>query len=85
MKYYLISVKREEAKLIYPETGHTDYWNIGYNLDLTQCIWEADNNIKIPVGENCTEISEDEMNELVEKWGAEITAEREKQKEKQEE
>ena len=72
MKYYKVTTEIEGMRVIHPEVGHTNYKNIGYNLDLTECIWMAEDDVIMPIGTNCVEITEEDSLSYLESWKPDI-------------
>jgi len=70
MKYYVISDIKFGNTYNYPNVGHSDYKNAGYNPDKTKCIWVAKDDVDMKADEflNVKEISRSEFDVLIDKW-----------------
>lgn len=73
MKSYLVSVTKLGSVVKHPDVGHKDYQNAGYNPDMTECIWVAEDDVNMNV-DGVEEIPFEEAEELLEKWGEEKAA-----------
>jgi hypothetical protein len=72
-KFYLVNVVKVGGYIEHPDVGHKNYKNAGYNVDMTNCIWVADEAIDMAVG-GVTEITQAEADEYLSTWKSEREA-----------
>lgn len=71
MRYFLVTNIKFGSTHDYPDVGHKNYKNAGYNSDSTKCLWIAKDNVDMKETEfdNIQEISKDEFDNYVSQWG----------------
>lgn len=73
MRYYLITNFKFGNAIDYPDLGHKDYKNAGYNVDTNKCIWIAQDDVDMQVDkfDNIVEITKKEFDNYIATWKAE--------------
>lgn len=70
MKFYHVQVFKLGAYIKHPNVGHKNYHNAGYNSDLTECIWIAEDNVAMNAS-GVIEITQTEAETYLTQWQAE--------------